>query len=668
NHHVAYRCLAALDGTDEHKGVMNKGYVAKSRDKEIPCPGYDLLVVDKVQDITAAVGEKVPAKLKGHKRFEALKYALEDLETECQSDGREMFCDAEPLDGGRWFHMVVYRLIKDVRLVYAPQKDIGKYGGDVDNWRYPRHTGDFTFLRAYVDKAGKGAPHSTDNVPFTPQSRLEVSTEGIAKDDIVLVLGFPARTKRNYPAASARFASQTDMPARKELYGGLIELIEKLSTDDDLTRRRYQGLMAGLHNATKYYDDSMAGFAKWKIVEKREARDAVVAEKKGGKVLPKINRIYKRYTRVYPKHFMLVRLTWLVKSLGTAYDIVRWNQERTKEDREREDEDYKSKNVYKVFGAADRLDDQVTITAEKALLVHVIREAEKLPPKNRIKAIKKLLRIGKKLMRRARKEAKQAGVSYDEYYAQLTGSVPTRDKVLTAVDLAFAYTVLLAHSGDDVEKDRALYQRRRLLYNDAKDAKRFKDPLLAFARELAKELTRLEKGPYRAVEETFDAELRPSYAELIEAAYPDANFQIRMSHGTVDDYTATKDGVVHRYVTDLAGVLAKDKGEFPFKVPGKLKKAAQGDKGRFVDKNIDDVPINFTCTLDTTGGNSGSPVLDGKGRLVGLLFDGTPESVLSDWQFLQDEQRSIVMDIRYALFLADKVHGASGLLQEVLGK
>jgi hypothetical protein len=689
NHHVAYRCLTALDGTAEHKGVMDRGFVAKSREDEIPCPGYDLLVVDDVRDISAAVREKVPARLKGHRRFEAIRLALEEIETECQTDGRKRFCSAEPLDGGRFYHLMVYQLIRDVRLVYAPEKDIGKYGGDVDNWRYPRHTGDYAFLRAYVDQSGETAAHSIDNVPFLPRAHLRVSADGIAKGDIVLVLGFPARTKRNYPAASARFATQTDMPTRKAFYEGLIELVRRLGADDDLTRRRYQSLDAGLNNAVKYYQDSLGGFAQWQIVDKRETRDREVEQKlaqdralkkKYGKVVPKIERIYKRYTAVYPKHFMLQRLNWIVKSLGTAIDIVAWNEVRTKPDRDRTDDRYKSKNVYKVFGAADRLDDQITLAAERELfdqitlaaerelLIHVIRESQKLPGKQRIKAVKKLLRRGKKLARRAKKEAKQAGKTYDEYYAELTGSAPSTDKVETAVELMFAYTALVAHSQELEELDRALYQRRRLFYNDPKDARRFKDPLLDFARALNKELERLEKGPFRAVEETFDTELRPRYAELIEARYPDANFQVRMSHGTVDDYTASADGAVHRYVTDLAGVIAKDKGEFPFRVPDELARAAKEDKGRFVDHNIDDVPVNFTCTLDTTGGNSGSPVIDGKGRLVGLLFDGTPESILSDWQFLPDDQRSIVVDIRYALFLADKVHGAAALLEEVLGK
>jgi hypothetical protein len=213
--------------------------------------------------------------------------------------------------------------------------------------------------------------------------------------------------------------------------------------------------------------------------------------------------------------------------------------------------------------------------------------------------------------------------------------------------------------------DRALYARRRLFFNDVKNARRFQDPLLELGRALAKEYLQLRNGPYRGIEETFDSELRPEYAAAVGATYPDANFQLRLSYGAIDDYTSSDDGKTYRYVTDLAGLLAKVTGEEPFRVPDALKTASQGDKGRFVDAEIGDVPVNLTATLDTTGGNSGSAIIDGKGRLVGLLFDGTPESQLSDWQFLTGKQRAILLDIRFALFLADKVHGAKALLKEI---
>jgi hypothetical protein len=263
------------------------------------------------------------------------------------------------------------------------------------------------------------------------------------------------------------------------------------------------------------------------------------------------------------------------------------------------------------------------------------------------------------------KEAKKAREPFDAFYERLTGAKPSQDPVTTAIDLMYARTALLARSADEAELDRALYARRRLFYNDPKDARRFRDPLLDFGRDLVKEYLVLRNGPYRGVEETFDSELRPRYAEAVGATYPDANFQLRLSYGAIDDYTSGEDGKTYRYVTDLAGLLAKVTGEEPFRVPDALKAAAAGDKGRFVDAEIGDVPVNLTATLDTTGGNSGSPIIDGRGRLVGLLFDGTPESQLSDWQFLTGKQRAILLDIRYALFLADKVHGATELLQEL---
>ncbi len=661
NHHVAYRCLAALDGTAEHKGVMKRGHVAATRGQEIPCPGYDLMVVDDVRDITDKVRGSVSVKLKGHKRFEAIRLAMEDLESECLQAGEDFYCDAAPLDGGLRYHMMVYKLIKDVRLVYAPQAALGKFGGDVDNWRYPRHTADFTFLRAYVGEDGKGAAFSGSNVPFKPSAHLDVSTQGVAKGDQVLVIGFPARTKRNFPAASARFASQVEMPSSKKIYDGLLEVLNKVSEKDDLAKRRYQGLDAGLNNASKYYTDVMNSFEQWKIVEKREQRDKTV----DGKLVKKIDGIYKRFGSVYPKFFMLRRLAWIVKSVGTSFDIAMWTKERVKPDRERKEEAYKNKNMYKTVGNSDLLDEQITIGAEKALLGYIIREAQKLPGKAQIKAAKKLVRWGVKAQRELKKEARKAKKPYDEHYRELTGSDPVKDPVTTAIDLMYARTKLIAHGLDRDEMERALFQRRRLFYNDVKEARRFKDPLLDFARNVAVELERIKKGSYRAVEETFDTSLRPKYVEAVEAAYPDANFQVRLSHGKVDDYTASKDGKVHRYITDLQGVLDKDKGEAPFDVPEDLKKAAREDKGSFVDTNIDDVPVNFTCTLDTTGGNSGSGVLDASGRLVGILFDGTPESQLSDWQYLEKEQRSIVVDIRYALFLARKVHDAGVVLEEM---
>lgn len=661
NHHVAFRCLAALDGTDAHKGVMDRGHVAAARADELPCPNYDLMVVEDVRDVTSLVKAKAAARpgMRGHRLFEALRLAMEDLEAECQKDGA--YCDAEALDGGRFYHMMVYRLIRDVRLVYAPEHDLGNFGGDVDNWRYPRHTADFTFLRAYVGPSGQGAAHSADNVPYRPKAFLAVSPDGVARGDEVNVLGFPARTKRHFPGAAARFAAEVDMPARRAMYDGLLGVVQQVSAADDVAKRRYQGLDASLNNASKYMADVAASFEKWGVVARLAERDRTVSPS----LVRRIDAAYRTWTRAFARFVYLQRIPWAVRSAGVAFDVAMWTEMRALADRDRNEEAYKDKNMYKTVGRADLVDEQTTLAAEKALLGHVVREMSGLPKAQRSSAVEWLLRYGKKESRSVAREAAAAGVPFADHYRKLTGADPSGDPITTAIDLMYARTELLARSTDPEELDRALFLRRRLFYNDARIAKKLKDPLLDFGKALAAEYLRLRNGPYRAIEETFDGELRPQYASAIGATYPDANFQLRLSYGTVQDYTSSADGVTHRYVTDLAGLLAKNKGEFPFRAPPALTDAATRDRGRFVDRVVNDVPVNFTCTLDTTGGNSGSPVLDARGRLVGLLFDGTPESQLSDWQFLEGQQRSIVLDIRFALFLAEKVHGATALLGEL---
>jgi hypothetical protein len=659
NHHVAFKCIAALDGTEEHKGVMDAGHVAATRAEELPCPNYELRVVEDVRDVTAQVKAAVQPGMRGHRRFEALRSAMEGLEAECQKGGA--YCDAEALDGGRYYHMMVYRLIRDVRLVYAPQNDLGNFGGDVDNWRYPRHVADFAFLRAYVDVAGDGAAYSLENVPFEPKAFLTVSADGVSRGDEVNVIGFPARTTRHFPGAAAVFAAKVDMPARRAIYDGLIGVIQEVSAADDLAKRRYQSLGASLNNSSKYLADVGASFEKWGVVAKFAARDKTVDRR----LVQRIDAAYRTWSRAFPKFVTVQRLAWAVRSVGTAFDIAMWSEMRTMPDRDRNEEAYKDKNMFQTVGRSDVLDEQITVPAEKALLAHLVRAASKRPAAQRSKAVGWLLKFGKREARHVAREARKARTPFADYYESLTGAAPTKDPIATAIDLVFARTALVARSSDADEMDRAKFLRRRLFYNDLEDARRNKDPLLELGRALAEEYLMLRNGPYRAIEETFDSELRPQYAAAVGATYPDANFQLRLSYGTVQDYTSSEDGVTYRYNTDLKGLLAKNRGEPPFRAPEALLAAAARDKGRWVDAVINDVPVNFTTTLDTTGGNSGSPVLDARGRLVGLLFDGTPESQLSDWQFLEEKQRSIVVDIRFALFLADKVHGATALLEEL---
>ncbi|MFH1531647.1 MAG: S46 family peptidase [Pseudomonadota bacterium] len=659
NHHVAYGCLARLDAMDTHKGILDAGYVAKDRAEELSCPGYYLLILEEVRDITGDVRKASRKKTDWHARFEAERLKKEALVASCQTSGG-FVCEAKDFDGGGVVKLMIYTRLRDVRLVYAPEAAIGKFGGDIDNWMYPRHTGDYSFLRAYVAPNGDAVGYAAGNVPHTPQAHLRVSTEGVKKGDLTLVMGYPGSTSRFTSAAGARQYISRMIPWRRKAYGDLVKLLEGLSGVYDDVGRKYAGLIAGLNNACKYYGQLEEGFVKADLVAKKGAAEL---QRKGAlkgrdaedytTLTKEMDRIYGELDGYYDRLTLLERMTSLGSaSLAFAHTLVRWGVEKQKPDMERKEDRFKDKNKHRLYEGADRLELSADLRAEAAILTYWFKTAMALPQDQRPKAVVQLLE---------NVTAGSGGVAGMIVDGSVDGEWGMEPEALAAWYLLRSSR---AASWDKAGTDAAKTRRTQWLDMDGAAIAAIDDPLVAFARALDADLQALKEGPYREVEERLSTELKRTWVRLMGAPYSDANFTLRLTWGLVKDYHETATGRDHRYITDLAGVLAKETGEDPFVVPDKLKAAAK-DPGSWRDETIGDVPINFTATLDTTGGNSGSPVLDARGRLVGLLFDGTPESILSDWQYDDTYQRSICVDIRYALFLADKVHDAGHILTEL---
>ena len=648
NHHVAYGCLARLDAMDAHQGILDAGYVAADQTKELSCPGYYLLILEDVRDITRDV-RKASRKEKGwHERYEAERLKKEAMVADCQESG-EFICEAKAFGGGGIVKMMMYTRLRDVRLVYAPEASIGKYGGDIDNWMYPRHTGDYSFLRAYVAPDGKPVGYAADNVPYAPKAHLQVSTEGVKRGDLTLVMGYPGRTSRFASASAARQYVSKMIPWRRKAYGDLVKLLEGLGGVYDDVGRKYAGLIAGLNNATKYYGQLEEGFAAADLIAKK---DKAELQRKGalkGKdaedyaaLTAEMDRIYAELDGYYDQLTLLERMSYVGSaSMAFAHSLVRWGVEKQKPDIERKEERFKEKNKHRLYESSDRLELAADLRAEAAILTYWFKVAMTLPEAQRPKAVVQLLDTV------AARPAKPFA--------------PPELEARAALHLLRSSKLV---SWGKVGADEARIRRTEWLDLDGAAIAGLEDPLVAFARAIDADYQALKEGPYREVEERLATELKRTWVRLAGAPYPDANFTLRLTWGLVKDYHETATGRDHRYVTDLAGVLAKETGEDPFVVPAALEAAAR-DPGAWKDENIGDVPINFTATLDTTGGNSGSPVLDAQGRLVGLLFDGTPESILSDWQYDDTYQRSICVDIRYALFLADRVHAAQHILEEL---
>lgn len=674
NHHVAYGCLARLNARKEHQGIMDRGYLARTPADELPCPGYDLRIVKDIQDVTAKVLQGIPAPTRENytKRHEQLRLRREELRQACEKS-KQYTCTVSAMDGGASYYLSTYGRVRDVRLVYAPPKALGKYGGDIDNWMYPRHTADFAFLRAYVGARDAGTPFHQHNLPMKTPVHLQVSRDGVKQGSLVMVVGFPGRTSRHATSHAVRFHANHKMQTTIELLEGALAVLNKRRQASKDAFRKYMGLESSLQNGLKYYRMSRKGFERYKVFgNKLQSQLSLLTSlppaqaKKARGLLKEISGVYGRYLRIHRKFSALARLKRIVPTMRVAHDISKWAKEKAKPDKERKDARYKDKNVYRFVEAAARLEKETEPHTERALLYFFLADTEKLPRGQRLRCVATLKKATLKELKRARQAARQQKQDLAAYFQKTYGVKLSKDLLQSAVDMLYARSKILAHSSDPAEVARAVKLRGELFQRSARDLARLDDPLLRFAGQMAKEFTAMREGPFKLVEQYLAGVLHPRWVKAYKRSpFPDANFTLRLTFGSVQDYTSSETKETHRFLTDLSELLKKDRGKFPFLVPESLKKAApNAPKSPFADRFIQDIPVNFTSTLDTTGGNSGSPVMDSKGRLVGLLFDGTPESILSDWQYLEKEQRSISVDIRLALYLAS-LRKAQSLLQEM---
>ncbi|MCA9520345.1 MAG: S46 family peptidase, partial [Myxococcales bacterium] len=568
------------------------------------------------------------------------------------------------------------RRIQDVRLVYTPPKDLGKFGGDIDNWMYPRHTADFTFLRAYVGRDGRERPYHVDNVPLKTPTHLRVTTRGVKRGDLSLVIGFPGRTSRHVTTEAVSFLTETQVPMALQVLREMISRLNAWMRADADTRRKYASLEAGAQNAYKYYQMIDRGMKQFHVLEtkSREQKRLLAAfpprsagVRNARRLLAEIAARYRGLRGYYRRLNSLIWISgWGSRSAAMAYDMVAWSIEKQKTNRMRKKQRYKDKNVHYFVRSARRFERETNLGTERALLVFFLSRNASAPKGQRLKALDVLLRWGQRRLAAVKKEARAKKIAFEAHFEALFGVAPAKTALERAVAMMLGETKLIAHGSDPASIKAAVDLRERVFKMRLPELRKLNDPLLSFAAALEGERRAIEEGPHRQITEHLATLLHPKWvAEVKRATYPDANSTVRLSYGKVLDYTSTATKREHRYITDLRGVLAKDKGRFPFNVPAFLKAAApSANKSPFADKEIGDVPVNFTTTLDTTGGNSGSPVLDKNGDLVGLLFDGTPEAVISDWLYIAKDQRSICVDIRYALYLASLAK-ADALLREI---
>jgi hypothetical protein len=523
--------------------------------------------------------------------------------------------------------------------VYAPDEGIGVFGGETDNWRWPRHTGDWSYLRAYVGKDGKPAEYSKENVPFAPKHWLKISTSELNEGDLVIVAGYPGRTSRHLTADEFRAAKEFTFPRSIEETEAVLGILRAESARSDEARillasriessannlKRSQGTLDGMNRKnlldTKLRDE--AALRSW------IAADATRSKRYGG-ALEEIEALNGRKRATRERDVVMAWLTRSSTLFGQGGTIHRLAVEKRKRDAERKP-GYQERDVPRISAASDRAQKTLEMASERALLARYLGQAGTLPREQRIRAIDDALGA--------------------------TGESTLDAQVAKLVDRLIAGTKV----GD-------ASARRAMLAETPAQLEARGDAVLQLVaamlpQQLASEREEDEIAGFMAV-------ARPKYMEAMRAMrggmlYPDANGTLRVSFGVVEGYKP-RDGVSYKPQTTVAGLLEKETGVNPFNSPKALLDAVrEGRTNGYVDAELGTVPLDFLAMADTTGGSSGSPTLNRNGELCGLGFDGVYEAMAKDWVFDTELTRSIHVDSRYMLWVMDYVDHAHALMREM---
>jgi len=635
NHHVAFGALQRA--STKEKDYIEKGFIAWTRKDEIPAKGYIADVLLGYEEVTEQVLVAVKPGMSYKQKYYALDKIKKELIAQAEKKGKDIRASVASIYNGNKYYLFRFKRIKDIRLVYAPPRDLGNFGGDIDNWMWPRHTCDFSFLRAYVSKDNVGVEYSPDNIPYRPKSMLKISLEGFKDKDFTFIMGYPGRTYRNYTLAEVEFDLEV-MSGRMKNFKDIISFYEEAGKSSKEIQIKYASKIKGLNNSLKNYQGKLEGMRKISLLERKEAREKEFLKWVNSlsprnsayeKILSEIKDYMAKYSQFYWKNSLLSELvsSYFGSSLlAQGYLVYRIAEERQKPDLEREP-GYQKRDWPYLKMSIKLAERGYDLETDKAFFKHQLKKLLKVPSDRIPMALKELM-------------AKQSHQAIDSF-----------------VDNLYAKTTLAD-------------PKKRLEYIEFKPEELLKlnDPIINLASELEKEMKILREEAKVLAQERQDS--KKIYLEALlkwkkGRVAPDANSTIRFTYGLVEGYSP-RDAVYYLPQTTLKGVIEKDTGHFPFHVPEKMKELyKKRDFGPYVDKKLGDIPVCLLTTASVTGGNSGSPTLNAKGEQIGIVFDMTYESVTGDYYVIPELQRTISVDIRYVLFVTDKFSGATHILNEL---
>lgn len=632
NHHCGYSAIA-FHSTVE-KDYLTNGFWAMNKNEEVYTPNLNATIIQRIEDVTAKVLKGIIATSTEAKKDSIIKANIKQIEKEAVA-GTHYEAFIKPFFYGNDYYLFVVETFKDVRMVGAPPSSIGKYGGESDNWMWPRHNADFSVFRIYANKDNKPAEYSKDNVPYKPKNVIPISLKGYKQGDFTMVYGFPGRTQEYLSSYAVDMIMNESDPLKVSLREKRLNIMNVDMLQSDAVRIAYASKFQSVANYYKKWMGEMNGLKKYDAVAKKqlfenqfnEAISVNPAQKeKYGNIFPQLQKVYAEYKILNKQVDYYSECLMAIDALNYARFYITLNNELKKKQKGTTNTYDKTLEEYKKLGFFKNYNKPTDIKLCEAMLAEYIKG---VPNNSRPYVLDSFI------------------VANNNDAKKMTDFLFSNTNF---VDKEKAEVML-----NDYDKYTNLYERDPIFYITSSIVKYYNTSVFPQFQYDEREINELQKLYIQGQKEIFKD----------KKFYPDANSTLRVAYGKVNNYVP-KDGVEYNYYTTLEGIMEKyiPKDE-EFDVPAKLKELYEKkDYGQYANKD-GKLQVAFTASNHTTGGNSGSPVFNAKGQLIGTNFDRNWEGTMSDIMYNPNQCRNITLDVRYTLFIIDKFAGAGYLLNEM---